>query len=226
MSINTGSISGEVGGVITQIIQQALQGLITTSAGGDSPKTNTVVDIGEITGFEEILDNAITSIVLRNMEDREITAGGQGNDISTGGNAGSPGVGSLLGGAKQTAALANNPVGLVSAGLALLPHAVLVSFVVSMIPLIINELTKPGGVFDLRFKRLVEKEFNALQSRQTSYDIAIGERGTIFQNRAGFLNKQGASSNTNSLKIIREGGINKNFLTETDYVDHSMGFDI
>lgn len=222
--VNTGSISGDVGGVITQIIQQALAGLITTSAGGDSPKQNTVIDIGEVTGFEEVLDNAITSIVLRNMEERGLVGGG---DVTgEGGDGNSPALGSVLGSAKQTAALAQNPAGLVAAGLPFLPHAVLVSFVVSMIPLILEELTKPGGAFDLRFRRIMEKEFNALQARQTSYDIAIGERGVIFQGRAGFINKHGASSNTNSLKLIREGGINKNFLTETDYVDHSQGFDV
>lgn len=221
----SGSIEGEVGGVITQIIKQALEGLITTSAGGDSPKTNTVIDIGEVTGFEEILDSTITSIVLRNMEERGLVGGGISGDV-TSKEGGAPGVGSLLGSAKQTASLAQNPAALVSAGLPLLPHAVLVSFVISIIPLVINELTKPGGAYDLRFRRIIEKEFNALQNRQTSYDIAIGERGFIIQNRAGFLNTQGSRSNTNSLKIIREGGINKQFLTEQDYVDHSTGFDI
>ena len=108
-------------------------------------------------------------------------------------------------------------------GLALLPHAVLVSFVISLLPLIIHELTKPGGPYDLRFKRIVEKEFNSLMDRQTLHDISIGERGVIFQSRTGFINKNGQSSNANTLRMIREGGVNKQFLTEVDYVDHSKG---
>lgn len=225
-AVGSASIEGEVAGIINQIIQQSLQGLTTTSAGGDSPKTNTVISTGEVTGFEGLLDNAITSIVLRNMEEREIVSGASGGSSIEGGDASAPGTGGLLSSAKQTASLAQNPAALVAAGIAVLPHAVLVSFVASLIPLIINELTKPGGVYDLRFRRLVEKEFNALQARQTSYDIGIGERGLIFQSRGGRLSKISSATNTNSLRMIREGGINKEFLTETDYVDHSTGFDI
>jgi len=218
--------AADIESVIKQMLESYLKGLQISSSGGDSPKTNTVTSLPEISGFADVFDNAIRSSVLRHMEDNGLLGGVPGENVSSLSATAPPDTTSLLGTARSTVSASANPASIVSQGLSLLPHAALVSFAVSLIPILIEELTRPGGAFDLRFKRIIENEYNALQNRQTQFDIAIGERGTIFQARAGFLNTQGQSSNTNSLKLIREGGINKNFLTETDYVDHSKGFDI
>jgi hypothetical protein len=216
-----GNASGELMAAILQVLQSAQ----FTSSAGDSPKINKYIP-GSVDSvdFGSVLDSAVTTAVLRHMEDNGLVAG----PTESGGpsNESSITQGQAVGVARTGLSAAQNPTGLVMGALTLLPHAALVALALSLIPIIIGELTKPGGEFDLRWKRVVEKEFNALQDRQTAFDISVGERGTIFQARAGFLNTQGQSSNTNSLKLIREGGINKNFLTETDYVDHSKGFDI
>ncbi len=216
-----GNPSGDLAAAILQVLQSAK----FTSSGGDSPKENAYIP-GSVDSvdFGTVLDNAVTTAVLRHMEDNGLIAGPSESGV--------PGTdsilseGEILGNVRNTISAGQNPASLVATGISLLPHAALASFAISLIPIIIEELTRPGGEFDLRFKRIVEKEYNALQNRQTQYDIATGERGVIFQNRTGFLNTQGASSNTNSLRIIREGGINRNALTETDYTDHAKGFDI
>lgn len=216
-----GNASGELASAILQMLRSAK----FTSAGGSSTVVNEYV-AGSVDSvdFASILDSAVTTAVLRHMEDNGLIAGPTESGLPA--NDSSMTEGQAIGNLKSTISAGQNPASLVATGLSLLPHAVLLSFVISLLPLIIEELTRPGGEYDLRFKRMMEKEFNALQDRQTSFDVAIGERGTIFQARAGFLNKQGQSSNTNSLRLVREGGINKERLTETDYTDHSKGFDI
>jgi len=204
---------GDIESALRQMIEQYLNGMIITSAGGDSPKTNKVLSLPEVSGFNELFSSAVRNAVgsATQTQDgivQEPAGFSESNAISL---------------TRRAVSTARNPESLVAEGLQYLPHAALVGLAISLIPLIINELTKPGGVFDLRFKRIMAKEFNSLMDRQTQYDVAIGVRGEIFQSRAGFINRNGGATNANSLRIIREGGINKNHITEVDYIDHSEG---
>lgn len=218
-----GQSGGEIEAVLRQMIEQYLTGMQISSAAGDSPKINKVTSIPEITGFGSVIDNAVQTAVLRHMEDNNML----GNTGNASNSSSSPDSklteGQAAGLVSTGVSRVQNPVSLVSDAIPFLPHAVLVTLAISLIPIIITELTKPGGPFDLRFKRAVEKEFNSLMDRQTQYDVRIGERSIIVQSKAGFINKNGGATNTNTLRMIREGGINKEFLNEVDYIDHSKG---
>ena len=116
----------------------------------------------------------------------------------------------------------SNPASIVSIGLGLLPHAALITLAVSLAPLIFDILTKPGGPLDLRFKRIIDDEINAFLSRQTQKDTEMGVRQVIIQSKLGFTASNGLN-NYNTLKGIREGGINKERLDRLGMVDHSKG---
>jgi len=204
-----------ISSVLKQMIEQYLLGLQVTSSGGDSPKVNKVFSLPEVEGFGDIIDSAIQDAV-------------QGATATTGDDPTKSekdiGAGDVLSVAGRTTSNLQNPVSIVSQGLAFLPHAVIVSFVISILPTLINELTKPGGDFDLRFKRRVEEEYNSLEARKYLFDIRIGQKGLILQTVAGLLstNQTGAAS-ANTLRMIKDGGIDKSFQGQIDYVDHAEG---
>jgi len=203
---------------LIQLIQQMMLTADITSAGGDSPKVNKILrtDVSSA-DFDEIIRNTIRDIVDEQTQGDStlptLDAGEEGGFTSSQG----------VGVARSALSKFQNPEGLVAEGLQFLPHAAVVSFALVLIPIIINELTKPGGPFDLRWKRQMEKEFNALMDRQTAYDLNIGERGLIVQTRQGFINNLGRAGNANTLRQIREGGVNRLHLNEIDYTDHAQG---
>jgi len=221
-----GAQGGEIESVLRQMLEQYLLGIDISSAGDEARTINKVVNVPEVTGFGDIIDNAIRTAVLRYMEDEGLIGGSAGN---SGGEAETPvGKGKAaqaLGLSREVLAKLKDPTSLVSEALPFLPHAAVASFVASsVVPILIHEMFKPGGPFDLRFKRIMSEEFNALQDRQTSYDIRIGQKGLIFQSGKGFLNhNQTGVTNTNTLRMLRDGGIDKSFMGEIDYVDHSRG---
>ena len=91
---------------------------------------------------------------------------------------------------------------------------------------IFDLLTKPGGPLDLRFKRIIDDEINAFLSRQTQKDTEMGVRQVIIQSKTGFTASNG-KNNYNTLRGIREGGLNEERLTRIGKVDHTKGvFDL
>ena len=217
MSMTVGaSSSSQVESVLRQMIEQYILGMVISSAGGNSPETNNVISLPEVSGFGDVIDSAIRDAIIGHLEDQNKGDVLPKDQSITEGQAVGLGRGAL--------SKLQNPAQIVSEGLAFLPHAVVVSFAISLLPTIINELTKPGGDFDLRFKRKVEEEYNSIEERKYLYDINVGKKGLIFQTRAGFLshNQTGAMS-ANTLRLIRDGGIDKSFQTQIDYVDHAQG---
>lgn len=131
-----------------------------------------------------------------------------------------------IGATSKVISVSQNPAGIVAQGLPLLPHAVLIAFAIALAPLIFDILTKPGGPLDLRFKRILEDEFNAFLSRQTQRDTEMGVRQVIIQGKTGFTATNGVN-NYNTLRGIREGGVDEERLSRIGKVDHSKGvFDI
>ena len=117
---------------------------------------------------------------------------------------------------------AQNPVDLVSIGIKFLPHAALIAFAIKLAPMVFEELTRPGGVLDLRFKRIVDDEINAFLSRQTQKDTEMGVRQVIVQSKKGFTAPNGENS-FNTMRGIREGGLDKERLDRLDMKDHAKG---
>jgi len=117
---------------------------------------------------------------------------------------------------------AQNPTSIIAKALPFLPHATLVLLALSLASLIFDILTKPGGPLDLRFKRIISDEVNAFLLRQTQRDTEMGVRQVIIQSKTGFTAVNGFN-NYNTLKGIREGGINKEQLDRIGKIDHSKG---
>jgi len=215
------SVGGsDITSVIRQIIEAAFLNAEISSSGGDSPKINRVLNTDiNVQDFNSIFEGEIRRIV------EDITAQKESGDDITVAGGDKEGIteGQVVGVASRGLSGLNNPGAFVGMGLGLLPHAVLVSFVISLMPMIFEEMTRAGGPWDLTFRRIVEKEYNSLQNRQAFYDLTIGERGLIIQSRGGLLNRNTGSVNTNTLRMIREGGIDKNIMAQLDYTDHAKG---
>ncbi|MDH3833827.1 MAG: hypothetical protein OES34_06665 [Nitrosopumilus sp.] len=221
MSMGSTSSGAEVESVLRQIVESYLNGMEVSSSGGDSPKTNRVTFLPEVSGFGSIIDAAIQSAVIEHMEDN---GGGDSQAAALPRDEQAAGTGAALSIGRGALSRFNNPASIVQEGLQFLPQAAIVAFAISIIPTIINELIRPGGPFDLRFKRRVEEEYNAIEERKYLYDINVGQKGLRFQTTAGFLshNQSGALS-ANTQRMIRDGGINKNLQTQLDYIDYSEG---
>jgi len=118
--------------------------------------------------------------------------------------------------------MGNDPTNVIAKVLPSLPHAALIAFALLLAPLIFDILTKPGGPLDLRFKRIISDEVNAFLSRQTQRDTEMGVRQVIIQSKTGFTAANGFN-NYNTVKGIREGGINKEQIDRIGKVDHTKG---
>ena len=123
---------------------------------------------------------------------------------------------------KKTIGGVQDPTSMVAMALPLLPHAVLISFAIMLAPLIFDVLTKPGGPLDLRFKRIIDEEINAFLSRQTQKDTEMGIRQVVIQSKTGFTAANG-KNNYNTVRGIREGGLDKERLDRIGMTDHSKG---
>ena len=116
-----------------------------------------------------------------------------------------------------------NPMGALSGGLKSIPipHAQLVALALAMAPLIFKIITADGGPLDLRFRRKMLKEQNSFLDRQTQRNTQIGLRQVIIQSRAGFIQMNGAGGNENTIRQVRDGGVDGNRLAQIDLFDHS-----
>jgi len=74
----------------------------------------------------------------------------------------------------------------------------------------------------LRFKRIIDNEINAYLSRQAQKDTEFGVRQVVIQSKVGFTATNGAN-NYNTVRGIREGGIDKERLDRIGMVDHAKG---
>jgi hypothetical protein len=95
-------------------------------------------------------------------------------------------------------------MGLFGAAGAAFPPAMIALLVLQILPVLIKELQRPGGLFDKRVKIDARNEAFAVLDRQTRQNTRIGDRQVIIQQFEGFRNYEGfASTSTGEL-------INKN----------------
>lgn len=206
--------------IFIQKIVQLLQDSTWTSA--NPIKTNYVKDIREVrfgnefnAAFEAAVIEAVEEYLAQNppeaKEEIKITPKKKGLTEARG-----------IGIAKQTLRGVQDPASLVAMGLRYLPHAALIAFAISLAPLIFDILIRPGGPFDVRFKRIVDDEINAFLARQTQKDTEFGYRQVIIQSKIGFTAPNGVN-NYNTVRGIREGGLDKERLARIGMVDHTKG---
>lgn len=123
---------------------------------------------------------------------------------------------------KKAISILQNPNDIAMEVARFMPHAALLLLAASLAPMIFKELTKPGGPYDLRFRRIVSDEVNAFLSRQTQKDTEMGVRQVIIQSKTGFTAKNGAN-NYNTTKGIREGGIDTELIKRNGMINHTVG---
>ena len=193
-----------VASILTQLIQQAMLESQITSAGGDSPKINRVLylDINSA-DFENVIDNEIKLVVEGFIE--EIQAAQSGGRTGGGDQGGGTDPMSIL---SQARSASGDPAGFVLDFFKPYIPVLVPLLAAAAAPLIVQNvidlLTRPGMPLDPRFKRVIVNEVLGLLDRQQQEDSKIGARDVVVQSRAGFMNMNGAGSNS-ILKQIREG---------------------
>lgn len=171
-------------------------------------------------GIDEQLRTEVVRIIQEEIKIQMTEVGESGSDaIPAGTNAESKIKSNLLKGATA----AKNPIGAVTSALQgiPLPHAQLVALALAMIPILFKEFTRDGGILDLRWKRIMDNEVNSFLDRQTQRNTQIGLRQVIIQSRAGFIQMNGAGGNENTIRQVRDGGVDGNRLAQIDIFDHS-----
>ena len=121
----------------------------------------------------------------------------------------------------RTVSAAQNPLGSIGTISRFIPHAALVMLAIALAPLIVKELKKPGSALDIRWKRIMQDEFNAFLSRQDQWDTKLGLRIVRVQSKAGFLVTNGSAMTESGLKQVREGGTDGDRLALIEMADHS-----
>ena len=189
------------------MMQTAFDTLLITSAGGDSPKQNRVIDV-EIPAvdFQGILDDSIRELINDAIDEREIAGGG---GVTARGKQ-TPGAQGQAQEALQliTGGIGSTPQSLVSRLVPLLGPAMLIFMLPEIFKFIVGELIKPGGPFDVRFKREMLKEQFGFYDRQTQWDSSHGYRNVIIQGVNGFKAEQGSFHASMFRDIKEQGGTN------------------
>lgn len=201
------------------MVQSSLDSLVISSAGGDSPKQNYVIDV-EIPAvdFEGIIEDSIRELVNDAVDERDLAGGG-----ATARAKGKEG-----GDAKDALSLITGSIGatpqsLVSRLVPMLGPAMLIFLLPEIFKFVLNELIKPGGPFDVRFKREIQKEQFGFYDRQTQWDSSHGYRNVIIQGVNGFKAEQG-SFHASMFRDIKEGGGGNVRINRIGLTDKALGF--
>ncbi len=203
---------------LRQFIENALMTMHISSAGGDSPKINYVRDVDlNPADFDQIIRDEVERIINERMQETKTEESeiekkvGTSSDIESG----------AIGAVRSGTGLAQNPASSIAMLLRFIPHAALVALVISMIPLIIQELKKPGSMMDVRWKRMMQDEFNAFLDRQDQMNTYLGYRQIIVQSKAGFMTQASGAGTYDSNRDLREGGMDKDRQEIIGLEDHA-----
>jgi len=209
---------------LTQFLRNALESMHISSAGGDSPKINYLRDVDiNPADFDEIIRNEVERIITEREQEIKAeestieTKVGSGAETNGGGGFESGAIGAV----RTGTGLAQNPASSIGMLMRFIPHAALVALVLSMLPIIIKELKRPGSVMDVRWKRAMAEEFNAFLDRQDQMNTFLGYRQVIVQSRAGFIAQSSGAGTYDSNRDLREGGMDKDRQEIVGLKDHA-----
>lgn len=168
-----------------------------TSAGGDSPKINriTAIDINT-EDFQNIFEMEIRRIAEEHLRDikQQDSFGETQTELGSGLGISASDITSILTNPTSVAARA-----ILAAAMPIVaPAAVLAAK-----EAVIEELTRPGGLLDTRWKRDAPAEINAFLTRMQQQNTRIGDRQIIIQSSPGFSNR-GGFAHDSILKRISE----------------------
>jgi len=209
---------------LRQFIENALMTMNISSAGGDSPKVNYVRDVDlNPADFDQIIRDEVERIITE--REQEIKAEESTIESKVGSGAETNGGGGFesgaIGAVRTGTGLAQNPASSIGMLMRFIPHAALVALVLSMIPIIIKELKRPGSLMDVRWKRMMTEEFNAFLDRQDQMNTFLGYRQVIVQSKAGFIAQSSGAGTYFSNRDRREGGMDKDRQEIVGLVDHA-----
>jgi len=206
---------------INRMIRKIVDGMLITSAGGDSPKTNRVID----TGDEENPD--LESMIKSGREDDTTKESKKTNDTLKKverwdkGNVGnlnqftSAQMGNLKGFVENPATFIIGKVfGKLAKGVGVIAFAFIIFEAVKFI---IRELLKPGRLLDLRFKRKIQEELIAFRRREDQQKLKQGFSNIIVTSMPrlrGSVNQARQTTNTldaaaGRVKFIENIGIDR-----------------
>ena len=195
---------------INRMIESIIQASVWTSSQGDSPKVNFIKElrglqnpdlesmIKDSSKSEPFGGNGTKSELLSSLskEDAQGILGKAGIDAGS--------IPELLKMGTSGQGIVGKGLGFAGALGSVFPPIVITLLIASMIPKIIDELQRPGGIFDKRVKIDARNEAFSVLDRQTRQNTRIGDRQVIIQQFDGFRNYEGyASTSTGEL-------INKN----------------
>jgi len=171
--VSGGQSGGELEQAIVSMFELVLRNMQVSSAGGDSPKINTVIDFPTPSGFGEILDTAVRISVLRHMEENGMLATGSGGD-DTPKDPSSPNVLSL---ARKGASGISDPTSLFADATQitkLIPIIGVLLAAPGFALMIRNLLLSPGMPFDPRFRRDIGSEVLSTVEREEKAGLRQG----------------------------------------------------
>ena len=117
---------------------------------------------------------------------------------------------------------AQNPISLGVSAISMIPHAALVLLAISLAPLIIDQLKSPGSMLDVRWRRIMQEEYNALMSRQDQWNAQIGVRQVYVASHDQFLIGNGAALSESNLRRVRES--DQRIADRLEFTDHAVEF--
>lgn len=200
-------------------VEQMMKSAYIVSPRFDDYKIVEVLNTGGVTQLDDSIEAIIKNMIENIMEGKDpSTSDSIGSSITKGTDTEKKAIGM----ASKGVSLLDNPGQLVAMGLRVMPHTAAIAFAAMIAPMVFDYLTKPGGDLDLRLKIYLQDEFNAFLSRQTQKDTEMGVRQVIIQSRTGFTALNGMN-NYNTMKGIREGGINTERMDRIGMKSHAKG---
>jgi len=184
---------------INRMIKKIVDGMLITSAGGDSPKTNRVIDTGEEENPD--LESLVKDSTIKNLDKGNI---GEINRLT------SQQIGNLKSFVENPAGFVIGKVfGRVAKGAGVIALALVIFEAVKFV---IKELLLPGRFLDLRFKRDITKELIAFRQREDQQKLKQGFSNIIITSTPRLrLTAQTSVQVTNTLDLVRGNQLPENF---------------
>jgi hypothetical protein len=219
---------------INRMIEKVVESMLITSSGGDSPKTNRVIALGEkdtpdletmikdgTTDTTDIKETKRTSEAIKKVELWDKGKVGEVQRFTT------TQFSNLRG-------FVENPAGfMINAVFKKFAKGVgvvaLASIILEAVKWIISELLKPGRLLDLRFKRDINKEIIAFRRREDQQKLKQGFSSIIITSSPRLRGSPNqALQTTNTLDLTRRGVFPENIggnpiLIESSGVSLSKG---
>lgn len=168
----------------------------------------------EIKVEDEAIQASINEAVKDAEEEAQVKSGGLATGDEGGGGLDFQGVVGKLGTA--------SPMALMRMLAPFLGPAAVILLAPIVAKFVVDILIAPGGPFDTRFRREIEKEQFGFYDRQTQYDTQYGYRNVIIQGYQSFLSNQGVF-HASTFKDVMQGTGTQYRLSRIEIDDKALG---